>query len=946
MLTFCSVSGLPTVQGLFSPAAWMGGSQPGEMPDLLEEQEALFPWFSDDGERVIFRVQCVFVQTEQNAPFPSLSRVMYAGREISLVFPCVIHNTARQQVILYLPESYRQRAYTVLSWWMMCLQLSPREQIPDYATQPKLVFFTLAQRASTPSAEIDLQTKREVRLLQRVVEPALPSSDTQTKTSRSDIDTIRDAPSPRTSRHLGDGNPNVFVKPEPPESGNHASSRATRPPESVASSLFADPKSLAENLRPSGQKSMRVEELHNLASNPQDVELVSLMPVAEPSDPAATREAPAPVVPVDETNIMLGSDPAANNRLDKIVVERGSRAPDVYVPEIQEEVPTPIHIDEVATKVSRRPPSLASRSQESSSPLVEPWKQVPGLEPLEGDISSSPTVSRRTDTGSLAEIRSGSGPRDITAIRQIIGNGISISPEYQTFHFPPVRMENWQQSRQPWFFEVDLEAQRCLLSFLFPKTSARILDQGGQINCYLQLHRLPTYPLLVLLFTFHDAEDGLRDYTFCPFDIEDPQALMFMDMLMQNFSLRVFLCNEKYQTYRDLQVQLALEPNVEYLLQQARHARMSIEPGLRNISQAISLYRRGEFDRLGQMSHNFSQDSFSDIASAAKARLASGIIAYWSEPEQYDYLIAIKSFPMDYFRSIQRRVIEACIHYGIFMPMHLLKIAVEWNLGHSIPELLRRMLANFAEVNLNLRQNNDLDAWDTFENWQQLFDISDQFEISIDPSIEEMAIKAQKHFEAHAEQKNQTEGEVFEEIEAFQNMDPRDLLDMLQEPANRYEAALALCDLANPAYVDHAAAVFSDITNREDAISFADAFTQFGQEAEPLLVSWLHLPQKYHREAAMLALGTMQSAHAMDAILKRLRSGEEWEAAAEALGRMGDLAIPALGQELQNKNWLIRLRAIKALHKINTAQARNLIEPLLQDPNEVVKAEAAAVLLL
>lgn len=940
MLTFCSVSGLPWPGAMSLSNPWMLSVPPGDMPDLLEEQQALLPWVSEAGERVSFPVQCVYVQTEPNAQLPAVPRVMFQGHEIPLAFPSVIHNLANQQVILYLPESYRSRAYAVLSWWMMCLQLSPRKNMPAYATRPQLVFFSVQPLQSRSSADIDLQTKREVRLLERVVDP---SRDTQTRASRSDIDTVRDAPSPRSSRHLSDTHNDPSAKPELMESSS-VQTRAARPQESPASSLFTHPKSFVEK-HPS--KPVTAEELHNLASVNEELDVMSMLPVSYPTDPAATREAPAPVVPVEETSITPNAE-RNTGRADKIVVERRSRVSDVALADLQEEVPLRMNVDEVATKVSRRPSLMPTPSQELVSGTLEPWKQVPGLEPVEGDISSSPTVSRRTDTGSLAEIRSGSGPRDITAIRQIIGNGVSISPEYQTLSPPPVRFENWQQSRNPWFFEASVERQRCMMAFLFPKTSARILDQGGQIACYLQLHRLPTYPLLVLLFTIHDVHGEFRDYAFCPFDVEEPQALIFMDMLMQNFALHVYLCNENYQTYRDLQVQLALEPNVEYLLQQARHAKLQIEPGLRNISQAISLFRREEFDRLGQMSHNFSQDSFSDITSPSQARLASGIIAYWSEPDQYDYLVAVKSFPIDYFRSIQKRVLQACVNFGIYMPTHLMKIAVDWNLGHSIPDVLRRMLANFAEVNLNLRQENNLDAWDNLENWQQLFDLCDQFEVPIDPSIEELAIKAQRQFEASAEKNNLSEGEEVELIDDFQDMDPRDLIAMLQESdrSKRYEAALALCDLADPAYADHAAAVFSEISNRDEAILFADAFTQFGTEAEPLLVSWLHLPQKYHREAAMLALGTLGTAHAIDAILKRLRSGEEWESAAEALGRMGDIALPALGQELQNKNWLIRLRAIKALYKINTPQSRALIEPLLQDSNEVVKAEAAAVLLL
>ena len=94
----------------------------------------------------------------------------------------------------------------------------------------------------------------------------------------------------------------------------------------------------------------------------------------------------------------------------------------------------------------------------------------------------------------------------------------------------------------------------------------------------------------------------------------------------------------------------------------------------------------------------------------------------------------------------------------------------------------------------------------------------------------------------------------------------------------------------------------------------------------------------------MLALGSMQAKQGVAPIIKRLHNNDEWEVASESLIRIGEVALPELGEELKNKNWLIRLRAIKTLKKMNSPEIHSMLEPLRNDPNEVVKAEVISIL--
>jgi hypothetical protein len=626
-------------------------------------------------------------------------------------------------------------------------------------------------------------------------------------------------------------------------------------------------------------------------------------------DPGATREAPAPILDDDDEEVSL---------LDSL-------DPD----------------DTMQAKIGNAlaPPPASDLSAEVSDGL----DAIAESKKPKGPLPDAPTVARRMSPQSLSEIRS-SQSRAATAVRNIVGNGISISPEYD--EPKPAHkdvLKAWNASGEAYHYGMSPVNHRSAVHFVLPQSKSRVLDQGGELLFHMQLHRLSSYPLLVVMLSFRNAHGETTDVLATPINVDDHNGLLFLDMLMQDFSLYVYLCHKDKTVYRDLQVQLPLEDNVEYLLEQARAWKGSLSQSSLSFERAWKEFSAPGYDQLGKMEHNFNQDSFAEIDAPAQAQLASGIVAYWSEPEQFDYLITMKSFPIAHFRTIQRRTIEGCMSYGVFMPVHLRQLALDFELAPSQQKLLERMLSSFAETNLAIRQPNDLDPWDNLTNWQKLLDACDEYHVNVDEDIEELAELAQRRCQSDGENTHNVDDDDIMEIDGYDDMDSRELIELLQEPLHRLDAAFALCDRGEPQYADYVAGVFSHL-EREQAIALAEAFIQFGAEAEPLLISWLHLPRPHQREAAMLALGSMGSTQAIDEIIKRLRSGEEWETAAEALGRIGEPAIGALSQEIKNKNWLIRLRAVKALQKVHSDRTRPLFEQLRSDPNEVVKAEVAAIL--
>ena len=60
-------------------------------------------------------------------------------------------------------------------------------------------------------------------------------------------------------------------------------------------------------------------------------------------------------------------------------------------------------------------------------------------------------------------------------------------------------------------------------------------------------------------------------------------------------------------------------------------------------------FNRHGYERIGAQRHNFHRDSFVEIGSVGAARIAVSIVGYWSEQQNFEYLILNRSFPLEFF---------------------------------------------------------------------------------------------------------------------------------------------------------------------------------------------------------------------------------------------------------------------------------------------------------
>lgn len=113
-------------------------------------------------------------------------------------------------------------------------------------------------------------------------------------------------------------------------------------------------------------------------------------------------------------------------------------------------------------------------------------------------------------------------------------------------------------------------------------------------------------------------------------------------------------------------------------------------------------------------------------------------------------------------------------------------------------------------------------------------------------------------------------------------------------------------------------------------------------QAIPLLLDALHDPDDSIRCVAALGLGQLQASSAIPALALLLADPSGWVrgAAADALALIGEPAVPALGEALQDTREGVRVRAAYALRRIKSVKSARWLFPALNDPNHIVHTYA------
>jgi HEAT repeat protein len=126
------------------------------------------------------------------------------------------------------------------------------------------------------------------------------------------------------------------------------------------------------------------------------------------------------------------------------------------------------------------------------------------------------------------------------------------------------------------------------------------------------------------------------------------------------------------------------------------------------------------------------------------------------------------------------------------------------------------------------------------------------------------------------------------------------------------------------------------------AAEVADQQPATREQIIPALLSALNDREDSVRCVAALALGELGAASSIPALTLLLADTSGWVrgASADALALIGEPAVPALGEALQDPRDGVRVRAAYALHRIKSVKSARWLFPALNDPNHIVHTYA------
>lgn len=170
-------------------------------------------------------------------------------------------------------------------------------------------------------------------------------------------------------------------------------------------------------------------------------------------------------------------------------------------------------------------------------------------------------------------------------------------------------------------------------------------------------------------------------------------------------------------------------------------------------------------------------------------------------------------------------------------------------------------------------------------------------------------------------------------IEADNDEAAEEIVTTLAVDANILPALLDLGTSANPDQRWWAMRALAEMAeNNPDA----------RDQVTPVLLDALNDAEDSIRCVAALGLSQMQATSAIPSLALMLADASGWVrgAAANALAQIGEPAVPALGEAMQDEREGVRVRAAYALNRIKSIKSARWLFPALNDPNHIVHTYA------
>lgn len=487
---------------------------------------------------------------------------------------------------------------------------------------------------------------------------------------------------------------------------------------------------------------------------------------------------------------------------------------------------------------------------------------------------------------------------------------------------------------------------KCLTRFEDGRLQLHFLVQAARLrgflgrrpSSFIQFHRIVPYPVVSIALVARDESDLLLDELFCAFDIQEESDRGVLESLAKECRYEVHLYDEGHQRMQFLEYSEPFEGNITYLHEQAVLWLEQIPSEERSYETALGLFSSDGFERIGARKHNLLANSFARIKSIGAARISASIVSYWSEAQNFEYLIEKTGFPLEHFRHIQRRVVKAAIRYGIFLPVELRLRAIDEGLAETQAELIEMLIECFAKL-LTGGTAAPIDSMAASENWDKLLTACVDLGVTVDLHVRELADTARRRSRrnrvtAKSVQFDLAKTSEYERISSVSQASNEDLQKMLgkgglapavaRELLGRGGETNILCVIEGARVLDE-----------EDLQRTARFLAAGADEFEPALLLGLGRVHGRTVQLCALALAMAKRVEALPALIELLhdqtRSGEL--PIKEIIAEYGSHALPFIFRALEGRGATDEL--VETLALISVDHGSEIISALRESPKQV-----------
>jgi hypothetical protein len=252
----------------------------------------------------------------------------------------------------------------------------------------------------------------------------------------------------------------------------------------------------------------------------------------------------------------------------------------------------------------------------------------------------------------------------------------------------------------------------------------------GRADLWFQLFEIGSFPLVTLTLV-DDGRAAEPETLTWLLDLTRPEQRAIATTLQRRYQGHVQLYISS--RYEPLLLELGghRESNVSVVLDRAATMLADHSPDDRPFDRAAERFARlkkphGNVAVPSQLFDYRPAHTFGDATHFVR------LVSEWFEDERYNYLIFVRSFPLDTFEELVRRSLEQAVSFGACVPDPLVARALTLGLASSRKELSRRLIDRFAAL---VRDDANISDDAAVDNWSDLLRRAHADRIAVHPEV-------------------------------------------------------------------------------------------------------------------------------------------------------------------------------------------------------------------